>query len=166
MIITEPVRGNLVTEGDKAAIRLEPDGDSVVYLAYALVTQGPGYHILPSVVLDDWGNEIGNVDLYRWISENGLRFPRAELFGEDPEGVAVQYFLRDIELLAKYPVYAFESADAPAPSGQLLQAVLVPAEGEQTPARIQPSAAEHGLLAQADIAWWRVGAQDSSLDFV
>lgn len=166
MIIKEPVKGELIVEGDKVAIRLDPVADSEVYLAYALVTQGPGYHILPSFILDDWGNEIGQMGLYRWISEEGLRFPRSEIFGSDPAGNPVQYFLRDVELFVKYPVYAFESADTPDSSGRLLNAVLVPGDSGQAPVNFQPSLSEYGLLAQANVSWWRVGAQERSLAFL
>ena len=165
MIVKEPIRGILIIDEEKVALRLEPDSDSFVYLAYALVTQGPGYHILPSVILDDWGNEIGELGLYQWITDNGLRFPRAEVFGEDLTGGSVQYFVRDLELFAKFPVYVFDTDDSPISSGRLLNAVLLPDEQVHSPQNIQSSLAETGLLSQANVSWWRVAPQQSSLDF-
>ena len=71
MIIKELVHGKLVGEEDSLMLRLDDQdiGDRV-YLAYALVTQGPGHHVLPSVLLDDWGNEIEQMRLYEWIKDN------------------------------------------------------------------------------------------------
>ena len=50
MIIKELVYGRLVGEADSTTLRLDAqDAGNHVYLAYALVTQGPGHHVLPSV---------------------------------------------------------------------------------------------------------------------
>lgn len=166
MVVKEPIQGRLIIDGEKVALWLEPNSDALVYLAYALVTQGPGYHILPSVILDDWGNEIGQSGLYPWINDNGLRFPRAEVFGEDLTGSSVQYFLRDLELFAKYPVYVFDTDDSPNSSGKLLNTVLIPDESVQLPQNIEPADTITGLLSKANASWWRVPIQQSSLDFL
>lgn len=167
MIIKEPIPGSLIIDGEKVALRLgEPETADRVYLAYALVTQGPEYQILPSVLLDDWGNEVGSLALYAWIKDNGLRFPRAEVFGESPAGAPAQYFLRDLELLGQFPVYAFTESDAPASSGVMVRDVLVPDAAASAP---QPTEAPENVappLREGQLHWWRVNPRQAGLSFI
>jgi hypothetical protein len=167
MIIKHSVPGSLWISNDVAALRLaEPDAIDRVYLAYALVTQGPEHQILPSVLLDDWGNEVGNLKLYGWIRENGFRFPRAEVFGESPTGAPVQFFLRDLELLERYPVYAYTDGDMPTAAGVRLRAILLSDESVAAPLRIAPPDDVSELLRQAQVDWWRVGPHEVDLGFI
>lgn len=160
MIIKERVHGKLVGEEDEPMLRLDAeDAGNHVYLAYALVTQGPGHHVLPSVLLDDWGNEIEQLRLYDWIKENGLRFPRAEIFGKSPSGKSVQYFLRDLELFGKYPVYVFAADDAPDSSGTLLQTIVVVKEDADSPEAGAPPDWISGRLRSAQVEWRRAGPE-------
>lgn len=167
MIIKDSIPGTLIREGNRAALRLgEPAAGDTVYLAYALVTQGPEYQIMPSVLLDDWGNEVGSPALYDWIRENGLRFPRAEVFGESPAGAPAQYFLRDLELLGRFPVYAFRDADAPTAEGVLVGDVLIPDAATTEPQPIDPPADIAFPLREGQLRWWRVDPQSAGLDFI
>ncbi len=160
MIIKELVYGKLVGEEGKPMLRLDAeDRGNHVYLAYALVTQGPGHHVLPSVLLDDWGNEIEQLRLYDWIKENGLRFPRAEIFGKSPSGKSVQYFVRDLELFGKYPVYAFATDDAPDSSGILLQDIAIVDDEAGPPEPASPPDWVSGQLQSARVEWWRAGPE-------
>lgn len=157
MIVKEAVHGRLVQFGDGVALLLDGrDGAETVYLAYALVTQGPELQVLPSVLLDDWGTEIGGLPLYQWIEENGLRFPRAEIFGKDTNGVPVQYFIRDLELFGKYPVYAFSAEDTPDDAGVLLDSVLIVRDGLATPEPAEPPENISVLLGRAKVTWWAI----------
>lgn len=166
MIITQPIPGTLIVDGEKVALRLgEPEAADHVYLAYALVTQGPEYHILPSILLDDWGNEIGSLRLYAWIRENGLRFPRAEVFGESPAGAPAQYFLRDLELFGRFPVYAFRDADAPATAGTLVRDVLLPEAAATEPRPTEPPQEITSPLREGQLRWWRVNTSQAGLGF-
>lgn len=166
-IVKESIPGEIVTDEDTVAIRLlAPDDGRSVQLSYALVTQGPEHHILPSVMLDDWGNEIGGLRLYQWIADNGLRFPRAELFGVTPSGSPAQFFLRDMELLANYPVYAFDPTDQPKASGRLVNAVLIPDATAREPQRAEPPGSVAKLLRRGQLSWWRVPPVQADLAFV
>jgi hypothetical protein len=166
-IITQSVPGTLVVDGEKAALLLgDPEGGALVFLAYALVTQGPEHQILPATLLDDWGNEIGDLELYHWIHENGPRFPRAEVFGYSPAGGQAQYFLRDLELFTKYPVYAFAGHDDSVNSGVLLRAILVPDTRQADAHPIDPPENVTPLLREARVAWWRVGPERVDLGFL
>ncbi|RIK22084.1 MAG: hypothetical protein DCC51_05485 [Anaerolineae bacterium] len=90
MIIKEEIKGSIIVNGDIAAIRLAPpESKDVVYVAYALFTQGPEYQILPSVLVDDWGNEIAGMQLYDWIKD-------------DASGIAVQAILVPDETVSTY----------------------------------------------------------------
>lgn len=166
MIVKHPVHGKLVTDGDKVALHLNPDSDSILFLAYALVTQGPGLHILPSALLDDWGNEIKNPDLFQWIADNGLHFPRAEVFGVSPTGEPVQYFLRDIELFVGYPLYVFEAEDAPDSSARLAQAVLLTDDSIDGEVRTTVPDGTGDLLSKSQVSWWLVTPQLNGLGFI
>lgn len=167
MIIKESIPGTLVIENGKAALRLyDTAARETVYLAYALITQGPGYQVLPSVLLDDWGNEIGHLELYSWIRENGLQFPRAEVFGISPSGAKVQYFLRDLEIFAKYPLYAFADNDAPDSSGVLVQAILVSIDNIESPQPVMPPDEVRAPLRDAQVSWWQVNPRHLDLEFL
>lgn len=167
MIAKEPVQGKLLTDGGKAALRITAtDEGSPVYLSYALVTQGPGHHLLPSVLLDDWGKEINQLQIYPWIREHGLRFPRAEVFGRSPNGEQQQYFLRDLELFGALPAYAFTAEDAPYSSGVLLRAALIDDESVASPQMISPPENVSDLLREAQLSWWAVNPRQSDLDFL
>lgn len=160
MIVKEAVRGELVPFGDGLALRFDSRDDAeTVYLTYALVTQGPELHVLPAMLLDDWGTEIGGLRLYRWIEENGLRFPRAEVFGQDPNGNTVQYFVRDLELFGQYPLYAFSADDAPVTSGVLLDAVIIPREGIALPEPVDLPDGISAPLRRAKVGWWAVAKE-------
>jgi hypothetical protein len=160
MIVKEPIHGRLVADGDGFNLRLEAsDSENLIFLAYALVTQGPELQILPSVLLDDWGNEIKGLSIYQWIHENGLHFPRAEVFGFNPTGAPTQYFLRDLELFAKYPVYAFTAQDAPDSSGVPVGVILIPTEGNDSGQSIEPPEEISALLRRGHVDWQRVGTK-------
>lgn len=166
-IIKDPTSGTLLADGDLTALRLGlPDSETLVYLSYALITQGPGHQILPSVLLDDWGKEIRHLELYRWIEDNGQRFPRAEVFGTDPGGAQVQYFLRDLELLARYPLYAFAEKDAMPSSAVPIRAILLPDDAVDEPQRAGPPGDLKFPLRRASIEWWRVNARQTDLGFL
>lgn len=169
-IIRQPFSGKLLVDGDRAAILLnDPTSEESleqVYLAYALITLGPGNQILPVSLLDDWGNEIKKLELYRWIREYGMRFPRAEVFGFSPTGESEQYFLRDLELIASHPVYAFVEADDSIKSGVLLQAVLIADPEVEVAQPIDPPD-DIGLpLREARVSWWRVNPGQVDLAFL
>lgn len=167
MIITQPIPGSLIVDGEKIALRLgEPDATERVYLAYALVTQEPEYQILPYMLLDDWGNEVGSLGLYAWIQENGLRFPRAEVFGESLAGAPTQYFLRDLELFGQFPVYAFSEADAPTSSAVQVREILVPDAATAAPQPTEPPAEIASPLRDGLLRWWRVNPRQAGLAFI
>lgn len=160
MIVKEAVNGKLVSFGDGLALRLHnPDDADTVYLAYALVTQGPELQVLPSVLLDDWGTEISGLQIYRWIEEHGLRFPRAEIFGKDTSGNSVQYFLRDLEMFGKYPAYAFWGESAPDDSGRQLDSILIVRDGITNPEQTNPPDGISAPLRRAKVNWWAVGPE-------
>lgn len=161
------VPGIIVVDGSNVAIRLLPESvENRVYLLLALVTQGPGYHVIPTSLLDDWGNEVKPPALYGWVKENGLRFPRAEVFGFSPDGSPAQYFLRDLELFGKFPIYAFTQQDDPEASGLLVNAILIPSETVITPHLAGPPEGVEDVLRQAQVAWWQINPQETGLGFL
>jgi hypothetical protein len=169
-LITQRVAGTLIDDGQRVALLVEPGGDPeagpVVFLAYALTTQGIAAQVVPSLLLDDWGNEVKGLGLYDWIDQQGLRFPRAEVFGLSPAGEKAQYFLRDMELFAPLPAYAALDRALPIAEWQALQAVLVPDPALLAP---QAGAVPEGLtgpLRRARVAWWRVPSFVGDLDFL
>ncbi len=167
MIVKQSIPGTIIVDGNKAALRLgDAQSTDHVFLTYALVTQGPEYQILPSVVLDDWGNEVGQIQLYAWIRDNGLKFPRAEVFGETPKGAPAQFFVRDLELFGKYPVYGFSAIDAPTASGMLLNAILVPDSTIQEPELSEVPDDVVAPLQEVQAGWWRINPNQTGLGFL
>lgn len=165
-IIKQKVSGALLQDGPYTALRWDEADDSIVYLTYALVTQGPENQVIPALLLDDWGGEIKTLKLYRWIQENGPRFPRAEIFGLAPTGEPVQYFVRDLELLTRYPAYATTDKNRSIADWFSLDAVLVPDAGAGFPERISVLDEAPGPLRQAKVSWWRVATGEMGLDFL
>ena len=82
-------------------------------LRYAFVTRGPGGgdHIFPAFVLDDWGREIRTLKLY-------------------------QCFLRELELYARLPCYAYPVEEQSVIKGILLDAILLPDAAAVDPQQI------------------------------
>jgi hypothetical protein len=154
--IKQGVVGTLLVAGERAALRLAEGDEPVVYLAFALTTQGIAAQIIPSVLLDDWGKEIKGLALYEWVHEHGLRFPRAELFGFSPDGQSIQYFLRDMELFAPVVAYATVDKTLPIEQWSRLTEGLVPALDVIAPEPTGVPDDVTGPLREARLGWWRV----------
>jgi hypothetical protein len=137
-----------------------------LYLRYAFVTQGPEEHILPAFVLDDWGHEIKSLPLYEWVAEYGDQFPRAEIFGFEPDGLATQCFLRQIEFDSQLPCYAYRYKDTPLVEGLLLQAILLPDESASAPQKTKRPPELKRPLSSAKVSWWRVNPATTRFDFM
>ena len=166
--IKQRMAATLLADGSWVALRLHEAGpeEEAVYLAFALTTQGIAAQIVPAVLLDDWGKEIKGLALYDWVQEHGWRFPRAELFGVTPYGEEIQYFLRDMELLAPWVVYG--AADKSLPIGDWLpvQAVLLPDEALFAPEPAEPPADLPGPLTAAAVTWCHVPPDTTGLSFL
>lgn len=129
-----------------------------VFLRYAFVTLGPEEHILPALLLDDWGNEKKGLGMYGWVEKEGLYFPRAEIFGYKPDGQKTQIFLRDLDLVLKYRVYAYPTAETPLSDGRLIETIFLPDKSvtEPTSARRPPDAPK--LLGKSAVRWVKIPA--------
>ncbi|KAA3657748.1 MAG: hypothetical protein DWQ04_27175 [Chloroflexi bacterium] len=166
------VQGKLLEENGRFALRLtnpkpDRDADNLLYVGYALVTLGREDHIFPSFVLDDWGNEIKGVKLFRWIRENGNEFPRAEIFGYEKDGSETQLFARALELYVTLPCYVYDSRTAPVTDGHLLKAILLPDDAVTVPQRIKRPSSEvmKRPLRSARVQWWLVPPETAAFDF-
>lgn len=164
--IKQHVAGTLLVGNERAALRLEEGEEPAVYLAFALTTQGIAAQIIPSVLLDDWGKEIKGLALYEWVSENGLRFPRAELFGFSPDGQSVQYFLRDMELFVPLVAYAGADKELPITQWPRLTDVLLTALDVIAPETAELPAGVAGPLRRAGVNWWRVAPGFDDLELL
>ena len=164
--IKQRLSGSLLVDGERVALRLHEEDGAVVYLAFALVTQGIAAQIIPAALLDDWGTEIKGLGLYEWVRENALHFPRAEVFGFSPSGESIQYFLRDMEPFALYPVYAATDKALPIADWRPVHAVLVPDGALAMPVAAAALTTLHGPLRQARVGWWRVPPALDDLDFI
>ena len=152
--------------GDGAALALGPGEDGTVEVCFAFVTQGAERHILPSLLLDDWGNEIAGPALYDWVREQALYFPRAEMFGVDPTGAQVQYFLRDLELLATFPAYAPGEGTGQDAAYIPVHAVIMSNSALEAPRQVDAPDSMSMPMRQARVSWWEVGPRQTSLDFL
>ncbi|MDX1413818.1 MAG: hypothetical protein R3293_06480 [Candidatus Promineifilaceae bacterium] len=171
--VIKRVAGRIVTVENLTALlvrTLQPDLEALdlVYLRFAFVTRGPGDHIFPAFVLDDWGREIRGMGLYAWVRENGDRFPRGEIFGFEQDGRETQCFLRELELYARLPTYVYESGKQAVQAGHQLNAVLLHNEHVKTPERIAKPHDVKLPLSAALINWWHIPVDDGlqNLDFL
>lgn len=165
--LTQTVRGQLLHQKSSLGLLLETTQQAsdrptpnLVYLRYALVVRGSERHVFPGLLLDDWGRERMTLSLYRWIFDEGHRFPRAELFGWRSTGEHTQIFLRDLEIFFKYPCYAFTSAEAPVKDGMRLGVVFVPDAGhEGAPDDFEAPQNIPWPLRHASVLWQRANPE-------
>jgi len=151
------IDGKLLQSHEGIALILDKSGYPYT-LRFGLIVRDLETFILPEMLLDDWGHEIGYPALYEWISEHGDRFPRAEVFGSDLQGRSVQYFLREIDLDARLPCYAYSSDRQSLVDGQLLNSILIPDTDVVEQTRIDPPREFARPLRNARVKWWKVPA--------
>lgn len=154
--IKQKVTG-IILEGEQAGVVLDDTAD-LIYLRYAFVTLGPEDHILPAFLLDDWGNEIKGLKLYDWVEENGLYFPRAEIFGFRPSGQQTQIFLRELDLVLKFRCYAFPKAAAPLQDGRLIETIFLPDDSVKEPMPAKRPKNAPKLLLKSAVRWVKIPA--------
>ena len=159
--VIKRVAGKILARDGITALTLHsdkpnPESNDLLYLRFAFVTRGMGDHIFPSFILDDWGREIRGLKLYEWVRENGERFPRGEIFGYEQDGRETQCFLRELELYARLPTYAYKNVEQPVTTGSLLNAVLLPEESAIVPYQVSKPVEVMRPLRSALVSWWRV----------
>ncbi len=149
--------GRLLVDDQGAAFLLQRGGRAYA-MRLGFILRGSEEVILPDSLLDDWGHEIVSRALYSWVSENGLHFPRAEIFGFDPAGRRQQCFMREVDLPAGYASYVFETAAAPIDTGRRLSAIFIPGATGAEPKRISTPTSIAAPLSKAAVRWWSVDA--------
>ena len=159
--LRQKIAGQLIQQDKKTGILLrqerpDPTADDLLYLRFAFVIRGPGDHIFPAFILDDWGRETRSLKLYRWVRENGERFPRGEIFGYEQDGRETQCFIRELELYARYPCYVYQDEAQPIPEGILLNAVFMVDERSASPQRLKRPVDIKGPLYSSFVTWWKV----------
>lgn len=170
--VQQHIHGQLITENGRSALLLfnaEPEAktEASLYLRYALVVRGPDDHVMPALLLDDWGNEIRGLKIYEFLREQGDQFPRAEIFGFDMDGSEAQLFVRSLELYGRLPCYVYTDVTVPLAEGVLLTAILLPDTETTELVRVE-KASEMGVkrpLSSARVSWWRVPPSTTSFDF-
>ncbi|GMQ77630.1 MAG: hypothetical protein BMS9Abin02_0118 [Anaerolineae bacterium] len=154
------VSGRTVIDDDRALILLDDSGE--VYLRFALVELNSGAHVFPESILDDWGKEIRNFQIYRWLGENGIYFPRAELFGYGPDDKPVQKFIRELDLTRRFPCYVYLNRSDPLSKGIIISDGVMETSGFPGPILIPNPENLSGLLKDAAIRWWSADCADDN----
>ena len=169
--VRQHVHGRLWQDNGRSALLLtdpKPAEQTAVslYLRFALIVRGPEDHVLPALLLDDWGSEVRGLEIYRFIHEHGDEFPRAEVFGFDMDGSETQLFLRSLELSMRLPCYVYTSADEPLADGARLHAILLPTPGVAQPQRLEgpPVDMFERPLRAARVSWWQVPPDATPFD--
>ena len=157
-------------ENGRLALKLidpkpESEGDASLILRFAFVTLGKEAHLFPGFLIDDWGGEVRGLSIYSWVRENGNQFPRAEIFGFERHGASVQYFVRELELYAKLPCYAYPNRDAPLAEGKRISAILLPDTSVREPEKIKRPSHLKRPFASARVTWWQVPPTLTQFDF-
>lgn len=157
--LSEQMRGTLYQRGETTALLLDETA-ALCTLRFALLVQGTEQVVFPALVLDDWGRERNSLALYRWIYEEGQRFPRAEVFGFDRSGQETQIFLRDLEIFFNYPCFAYPERKTPLSEGERLTVVFIPGEeGQESPEKAKVPAALSWPLQHAAVSWRRASRE-------
>lgn len=152
-VISQKINGLLLYKDDVAAVFLD-DSASAVTLALGLYEKDSDAVILPESILDDWGHEISPSSLYEWLQENGDQFPRAEVFGQDLEGKTIQRFLREIELVGKFPCFAYKPDKKCTKQWIRMRAIIILNTKIVDVQNIQRPQDIDSLLAIAKVSWW------------
>ena len=156
--LTQPVHGTLYQQGETTGLLLE-EAPARFFLRFAFVVQGTERLIFPALVLDDWGRERSSLSLYRWVFQEGQRFPRAEVFGFTKSGRETQIFLRDLEIFFKYPCYVYPGPTTPLGAGLRLNVVFIPTEEKTVSPEISEVPEEVSWpLRHAAVSWRRATA--------
>jgi len=152
--IRQKVNGAILVE-EQGGLVLDETAEPI-YLRYAFVTLGKEEHIFPAFLLDDWGSEVKGLGLYDWVAENGLYFPRAEIFGYKATGEKTQVFLRALDLVLKLRCYAFGTADMPIEGGCLIETVFLPDESVTEPTAAKRPLNAPKLLGKSAVKWVKI----------
>ena len=156
--LTQKVEGILYRRGDSTGLLLTKAAGNL-YLRFAFIIQGTEKLLFPALALDDWGRERNALSLYRWVYQEGQRFPRAEVFGFTASGQETQLFLRDLEIFFNYPCYAYAGRKSPVSEGVRLDVIFVEAgQPPATPEKIPPPTAGGWPLRHAAVNWQKATA--------
>ena len=159
--LAQTIQGRLMLSDEHAVLVLNSTDENVL-LRFAFIQFGDEAELLPESLLDDWGHERKSLELYQWIHENGLHFPRAELFGYDSEGRKKQCFLRELDLQSRYPCYGYSSAGMRIANGTKISSFLI--VNEETEKALQTD--DIGVfplpMRNAEVDWWLVNAANAS----
>lgn len=158
------VKGRLLETDRYTALILDESAPPML-LRLALAVIDDERYILPESLLDDWGHEIKGPGLYKWILDNGLHFPRAEIFGHYPDGEPVQYFLREIDLVTRYPCYVDHDMEAPPGTGKRIDVVLIRQYESEGCNKTEPPEDLPPIFKRGLVSWWAVAEPfDPDLD--
>ncbi|HZD10869.1 MAG TPA: hypothetical protein VE553_05960 [Candidatus Binatia bacterium] len=155
--LTHHLNARHLARGETHALLLD-NSAPLQPLRLALIVRGSERHVFPSLALDDWGRERKGVRLYRWLYEEGPRFPRAEVFGFDDAGVQTQIFLRDLELSFHYPCYLYGDDADPVQEGLRVDVIFVPGPSEEA-VKIDAPDSLPWAMRRAAVRWRAVEPQ-------
>lgn len=157
-IVLQKVRGELISSNGRWALLLDDTAENL-FLNFAYPVLESTEMILPELILDDWGKEIASLKLYEWIRENGLHFPRAEIFGFDPNGNPQQYFLRELDLMSRYACFAFRDRKSRPETGMLIEAALILSDNVSDPKEMVIPSEIKQPLRHIRVGWWQVRSE-------
>jgi hypothetical protein len=135
-----------------------------LWLALALTVRGSEAPILPALVVDDYGHEIAGKALYDWLHTEGDSYPRATVYGYDPDGSETECFVRALELHWKAPCLLYTQRHTPVADGVPVRHLLVTDERVAQPTPIKPAGlALPAALRRARVGWWAVADAEMAL---
>lgn len=151
--ISLQINAHLYNRGDDHALLHVPEAPQQI-LRLALITRGAERNIFPALALDDWGRERKGSGLYRWLYEQGTRFPRAEIFGFDAQGDETQMFLRDLELSFRFPCFVYPDESSAVSAGIRVHTIFCPGDtGLTVPVKTPPPPDTPFALRRAALYW-------------
>lgn len=152
--LTDQQQGWLYRSGERLALLTGEETAPAVHLRYAFLLQRSEIPIFPALLIDDWGQERRDLSLYRWVHDEGQRFPRSEIFGFERDGSETQVFLRALEIFMKLPCFVYPRRATPVGEGQRLHYVfLADSLHDGLPARAAIPATTGWPLRHAAVRW-------------
>lgn len=167
------VYGRLLTQPDSPNTiavlnpeNIEPEIE--IFLRFAFILQGVEWPVMPAFVLDDWGRERRGLALFEWVFKNGDYFPRAEIFGywlRPGKGwEETQVFVRDLELMSRWPVYAYVDKDALPEAGLRVRQIALEKSDLGEVRRIDRPADFEMPFTRAAVGWLAVPTGSTAIN--
>lgn len=109
------------------ALTIGGDGTGAVVVRFALQTATPPTrYVIPGLFVGERGGAVTGLRAWRYMQDRWIHHPRADVVGVDPDGKAVQFFLKELDFGTRVHVFAFAAPDSFTAIGEVLRVEAEP----------------------------------------